>query len=69
MGSDDDILTSLFVQEGMKQGLDETLLKEVLALLVRVQFIPQGKRSNVQADVQSMDEGSEKARRWFGLDW
>lgn len=54
MGSEDDLLSELFLQEGMKQGLDETLLKEVLALLVRVQFIPQGKRSNVQADLERL---------------
>ena len=51
---DDDLLTSLFVQEGMGQGLDEQFLKAILALLVRDQFIPQGKRSTVQAELERL---------------
>ena len=47
-----DLLTKLFLQEGKKQGLDEELLQEVLSLLVRDQFIPQGKRSSVQAELE-----------------
>ena len=51
---DDDLLTSLFVQQGIRQGLDEQLLKEILAVLVRDQFIPQGKRSTVQAELERL---------------
>lgn len=47
-----DLLTKLFLQEGKKQGLDEELLQDVLILLVRDQFIPQGKRSSVQAELE-----------------
>jgi len=51
---DDDLLTSLFIQQGMKQGLDEQLLKEILTVLIRDQFIPQGKRSSVQAELERL---------------
>lgn len=51
---DDDLLTSLFVQEGMRQGLDKQFLKAILVLLVRDQFIPQGKRSTVQAELERL---------------
>ena len=51
---DDDLLTSLFVQEGMRQGLDDQFLKAILALLVRDQFIPLGKRSTVQAELERL---------------
>ena len=51
---DDDLLTSLFVQQGKRQGLDENLLKEILAVLVRDQFIPQGKRTTVQAELERL---------------
>ena len=50
----DDLLTSLFIQQGIRQGLDEQLLKEILAVLVRDQFIPQGKRSTVQAELERL---------------
>ena len=52
--SDDDLLGSLFVQQGMRQGLEEQLLKEILTVLVRDQFIPQGKRSTVQAELERL---------------
>ena len=51
---DDDLLTSLFLKQGIRQGLDEQLLKEILAVLVRDQFIPQGKRSTVQAELERL---------------
>ena len=51
---DDDLLTSLFVQEGMRQGLDDQFLKAILALLVRDQFIPLGKRTTVQAELERL---------------
>ena len=51
---DDDLLTSLFVQEGMRQGLDDQFLKAILALLIRDQFIPLGKRSTVQAELERL---------------
>ena len=51
---EDDLLSSLFVQQGMRQGLDEQFLKAILALLVRDQFIPLGKRSAVQAELERL---------------
>ena len=52
--ADADLLTELFLQEGRKQGLDEELLREVLALMIRDQFIPKGKRSSVQSELERL---------------
>ena len=52
--ADRDLLRELFVQEGLKKGLDEMMLNEVLSLLIRDQFIPKGKRSFVQSDLNNL---------------
>ena len=52
--ADRDLLRELFVQEGLKKGLDEIMLNEVLSLLIRDQFIPKGKRSFVQSDLNNL---------------
>jgi hypothetical protein len=52
--ADADLLTELFLQEGRKQGLDEELLREVLILMIRDQFIPKGKRSSVQSELERL---------------
>ena len=52
--ADADLLTELFLQEGTKQGLDEELLREVLGLMIRDQFIPKGKRSSVQSELERL---------------
>lgn len=51
---DRDLLRELFVQEGLKKGLDEMMLNEVLSLLIRDQFIPKGKRNFVQSDLNNL---------------
>ena len=52
--ADRDLLRELFVQEGLKKGLNEKMLNEVLSLLIRDQFIPKGKRSNVQSEINNL---------------
>ena len=52
--ADADLLTELFLQEGSKQGLDEELLIEVMRLMIRDQFIPKGKRSSVQSELERL---------------
>ena len=52
--ADRDLLRELFVQEGLKKGLDEEMLDEVLSVLVRDQFIPKGKRNFVQSDLNNL---------------
>jgi len=52
--ADRDLLRELFVQEGLKKGLDEMMLNEVLSLLIRDQFIPKGKRNFVQSDLNNL---------------
>ena len=52
--ADRDLLRELFVQEGLKKGLDEMMLNEVLSLLIRDQYIPKGKRNFVQSDLNNL---------------
>jgi len=52
--ADRDLLRELFVQEGLKKGLDEEMLDEVLSVLIRDQFIPKGKRNFVQSDLNNL---------------
>ena len=52
--ADRDLLRELFVREGLKKGLDEEMLDEVLSVLIRDQFIPKGKRNFVQSDLNNL---------------
>lgn len=51
---DQDLLSFIFIDEGKKHGLDQELLEKVLKLLIRDQFIPKGKRTTVQAELERL---------------
>lgn len=49
---DDDLLIAEFLKQGKKQGLDEKLLREVLAHLLVNQFHPAGEREHIRSQLQ-----------------
>ena len=52
--SDSDLLEEVFLKMGEKQGLDEQLLRDILAILDRDKFVPSGQRSHTRADLEKV---------------
>tara|TARA_B110001452_G_scaffold219197_1_gene191166 strand:+ start:758 stop:943 length:186 start_codon:yes stop_codon:yes gene_type:complete len=48
---DPELLLSEFLKNGKKQGLDESLLREVLDHLMANQFYPAGERGNIRSEL------------------
>lgn len=52
--SDSDLLTKVFLKMGETQGLDEQLLRDLLAILDRDKFVPSGQRNHTRADLEKV---------------
>jgi hypothetical protein len=54
MGSESDLLETVFFDYGRKNNLSEKLLREVFDLLIDTQFIPEGEREHIEAQLKKI---------------
>ena len=54
MGSENDLLETVFFDYGRNNNLSEKLLREVFDLLIDTQFIPEGEREHIEAQLKKL---------------